>query len=69
MSNTHQKKIEGMRRNLKWKTSRDIDQWLDLLEREGPSDASPHEAWLKARGLGHFQVRLVLTSARERSND
>ena len=57
----HEKKVAGMRRNLKAKTGRDLDEWVALLRQDGPAEPKAQLAWLKdVHGLGHFQAKLVV---------
>ncbi len=58
---SHEDKVAGMRRNLEAKTGKNVQGWIDALAEQGHSDDKPARAWLKAQGVGHFQVRLILT--------
>ena len=59
----HDKKVEGMKRNLEEKTGRSLEAWRAALEAEDLPDRKAKTAWLKAHRLGHFQRRLILSDA------
>ena len=63
---THDKKVATMAANLEAKTGRSLEAWLELLDAEGPSAPKAWQGWLKERGLGHFQARLVAGEAKKR---
>jgi len=54
-------------RNLEAKTGRDIDEWIRLVEVEGPGTEKERVAWLKAtHGLGSVQAAVVAEYAEGR---
>jgi hypothetical protein len=64
---THEDKVAGMRRNLEAKTGRSVDGWIRALAEAGLTDDAAARAWLKTQGVGHFQIRLVLTDRAPRT--
>ena len=58
---SHDKKVAGMRRNLEAKTGKSVEGWIAALDAAGISDPKAARAFLKEAGLGHFQIRLVLS--------
>ena len=52
--------VQTILANLKAKTGRSAEEWLDLLRSEEPADP---KAWLKAKGLGTTQLNLILQRA------
>lgn len=58
---SHDEKVAGMRRNLESKTGKDVSGWIAALEQAGVRDPKEARAFLKEAGLGHFQIRLVLS--------
>lgn len=57
----HDAKVAGMRRNLEDKTGKTVDGWHAALAGAGIADKKAARAFLKEAGVGHFQVRLVLS--------
>lgn len=51
---------EAIAHNLKAKTGKTLEEWLAALDDTDAPDRASASAWLKARGLGHFQSQLVL---------
>jgi hypothetical protein len=58
---SHEDKVAGMRRNLEEKTGRTVQGWIQALDELGLDDPKTARAWLKEQGVGHFQIRLVLS--------
>ncbi len=66
-SEAHERKRQGMIRNLPAKTGRSLEAWLELLGQCPEASYAGRVAWLKTEhGLGHFQARLVASEARDR---
>lgn len=64
-ADAHAKKRAGMIRNLKAKTGRTLEEWVELVVEHGPQTNGERAAWLKSEhALGHFQARLVVSEAR-----
>lgn len=58
---SHEDKVTGMRRNLQAKTGRTVDGWIAALDAAGITDTGEARAFLKDAGVGHFQIRLILS--------
>lgn len=46
--------------NLKAKTGKTLEEWLQAVDEQKITAGKDVLAWLKSQGLGHFQARLVL---------
>ena len=67
MPTAHEKKRQGMIRNLPETTGKSLEQWLRIARRAPVAHDTELAAWLKKEhGLGHFQARLVASEARAR---
>ena len=65
MPTAHEKKRQGMIRNLPEKTGKTLEQWLRIASRAPVESDAELAAWLKQEhGLGHFQARLVVSEFR-----
>lgn len=66
MTDTHAKKVEGMKRRLAESTCRSVTAWLDALDAQTFGTDAEARAWLRDRGVGHFQARLILSEHKAR---
>lgn len=51
--------VQAILRNLKSNTGRDLEGWVALVKASGPADEKGRRSWLKEKGLGGAQARLV----------
>ena len=50
-----------MIRNLPKKTGKNLDEWIELLKKNGPEGRNAQMNWLKkTKGLSHYQVNLII---------
>ena len=55
--------VQTIIRNFQAKTGRTVEEWSDLVRREGPADPKARQAWLQSNGLGRTQASLVAQRA------
>ena len=57
---------EAITRNLPEKTGKSLEEWIIVLNKEGPEGHKNQVQWLKEiHGLGHYQATLVVNEAKK----
>ncbi len=55
--------VQTVLANLRTKTGRSVDEWVELVRGQGLAEPKAIQAWLKAQGLGGTQAGLVTQRA------